>query len=99
MAGLLSRASTVVKARISKLLDKAEDPSVTLDYSYEKQLEMLQKVTKGAAASGASGVFRRRSRPSADSPPSPCKSPPWGRVSRKLQSQLGVAARRWPTSG
>ena len=49
MAGLLSRASTVVKARISKLLDKAEDPSVTLDYSYEKQLEMLQKVKKGVA--------------------------------------------------
>src|SRR3712207_8391758 len=35
--GLMSRASTVVKARISKLLDRAEDPSVTLDYSYEKQ--------------------------------------------------------------
>lgn len=47
MAGLLSRAATVVKARISKLLDKAEDPSITLDYSYEKQLEMLQKVKKG----------------------------------------------------
>ena len=49
MAGLLSRASMVIKARISKLLDKAEDPSVTLDYSYEKQLEMLQKVKKGVA--------------------------------------------------
>ena len=47
--GLLSRASTVIKARISKLLDRAEDPSITLDYSYEKQLEMLQKVKKGIA--------------------------------------------------
>jgi phage shock protein A len=49
MAGLLTRASTVVKARISKLLDRAEDPSVTLDYSYEKQLELLQNVKKGIA--------------------------------------------------
>jgi phage shock protein A len=49
MAGLISRASTVVKARISKLLDKAEDPSITLDYSYEKQLELLQNVKRGIA--------------------------------------------------
>ena len=44
MAGLMSRASTVVKARLSKLLDRAEDPSVTLDYSYEKQREAEQSV-------------------------------------------------------
>jgi phage shock protein A len=49
MAGLMSRTSTVIKAWISKLLDRAEDPSVTLDYSYEKQREMLQKVKKGVA--------------------------------------------------
>ena len=49
MAGLMSRTSTVVKAWISKLLDRAEDPSVTLDYSYEKQLEMLQNVKRGVA--------------------------------------------------
>jgi phage shock protein A len=49
MAGLMSRASTVVKARLSKLLDRAEDPSVTLDYSYEKQLQMLQDVKRGVA--------------------------------------------------
>jgi phage shock protein A len=49
MAGLMSRTSTVVKSWYSKLLGKAEDPSVTLDYSYEKQLEMLQKVKKGVA--------------------------------------------------
>jgi phage shock protein A len=47
--GLMSRTSNVVKAWISKLLDRAEDPSVTLDYSYERQLEMLQKVKKGIA--------------------------------------------------
>jgi phage shock protein A len=49
MAGLMSRTSNVIKAWISKLLDRAEDPSVTLDYSYEKQLEMLQNVKKGVA--------------------------------------------------
>jgi phage shock protein A len=47
--GLMSRTSNVVKAWISKLLDRAEDPAVTLDYSYEKQCEMLQKVKKGIA--------------------------------------------------
>jgi phage shock protein A len=45
----MSRTSNVVKAWISKLLDRAEDPSVTLDYSYEKQREMLQNVKKGVA--------------------------------------------------
>jgi phage shock protein A len=47
--GLMSRASAVVKARISKLLDRAEDPAITLDYSYEKQRELLINVKKGIA--------------------------------------------------
>jgi phage shock protein A len=45
----MSRASTVVKAKISKLLDRAEDPSETLDYSYEQQLKLLQDVKRGVA--------------------------------------------------
>src|ERR671911_1505219 len=49
MPGLMSRASTVVKAKLSKLLDRAEDPGETLDYSYEKQLELLQNVKRGIA--------------------------------------------------
>jgi phage shock protein A len=49
MAGLTGRMSTVVKAKISKLLDRAEDPAETLDYSYQKQLELLQNVKKGIA--------------------------------------------------
>ena len=49
MAGVGGRMSTVIKAKISKLLDKAEDPSETLDYSYQKQLELLQNVKKGIA--------------------------------------------------
>ena len=49
MAGMSGRMSTVIKAKISKLLDKAEDPGETLDYSYTKQLESLQQVKKGIA--------------------------------------------------
>jgi phage shock protein A len=49
MAGLMDRASLVVKSKISKLLDRAENPAETLDYSYEKQLELLQNVKRGVA--------------------------------------------------
>jgi len=49
MAGLMSRASLVVKSKFSKLLDHAENPAETLDYSYEKQLELLQNVKRGVA--------------------------------------------------
>src|SRR5690349_12950017 len=49
MPGLGGRFSTVVKAKISKMLDRAEDPAETLDYSYQKQLEALQNVKKGIA--------------------------------------------------
>jgi phage shock protein A len=49
MAGLGGRMSTVIKAKISKLLDRAEDPAETLDYSYAKQQEALQNLKKGIA--------------------------------------------------
>src|SRR5579863_3085657 len=49
MPGLSGRMSTIVKAKISKLLDRHEDPSETLDYSYQKQIELLQNVKKGIA--------------------------------------------------
>src|SRR5207253_8684073 len=38
-----------VKSKFSKLLDRAENPNETLDYSYEKQLELLQNVKRGVA--------------------------------------------------
>jgi len=37
------------KAKASKVLDRAEDPRETLDYSYSKQLELLQQVRRGVA--------------------------------------------------
>jgi phage shock protein A len=49
MAGLMGRASTIVRAKFSKLLDRAENPAETLDYSYEQQLQLLQNVKRGIA--------------------------------------------------
>ena len=49
MPGLAGRMSTVVKAKISRMLDKTEDPGETLDYGYQKQTELLQNVKKGIA--------------------------------------------------
>ena len=49
MPGMGGRMSTVIKAKISKMLDRAEDPAETLDYSYQQQLESLQNVKKGIA--------------------------------------------------
>lgn len=49
MAGLTGRISTAVKAKVSKLIERAEDPAETLDYSYQRQVEQLQNVKKGIA--------------------------------------------------
>src|SRR5689334_7918281 len=49
MAGLMSRTATVIKAKYSKLLNRAENPTETLDYSYEQMLEQLQNVRRGVA--------------------------------------------------
>jgi phage shock protein A len=49
MPGLWGRFSTMIKAKVSKLLDRTEDPGETLDYSYEKQLELVQNVKRGIA--------------------------------------------------
>lgn len=45
--GLLSRMSAILKAKMSAFLERAEDPRETLDYSYQKQLELLQNVKRG----------------------------------------------------
>ena len=49
MPGLGGRIETLTKAKISHLLDRAEDPAETLDYAYEQQIEDLQKVKQGIA--------------------------------------------------
>jgi phage shock protein A len=45
----MSRFSTIVKAKFSALLNRAENPRETLDYSYERQLQSLQDVKRGVA--------------------------------------------------
>jgi len=47
--GLFKRMELVVKSKTSKLLDRYEDPRETLDYSYQKQLELLQQVKRSTA--------------------------------------------------
>src|SRR5436189_6418009 len=47
--GVMKRVSLVFKAKANKALDRMEDPRETLDYSYQRQLEMLQKVRRGVA--------------------------------------------------
>lgn len=47
--GVLSRMSTIFKAKVNHALDQVEDPRETLDYSYQKQLELLQKVKRSLA--------------------------------------------------
>ena len=46
---VMKRLQMIFSAKASKALDRAEDPRETLDYSYQKQLELLQKVRRGVA--------------------------------------------------
>jgi phage shock protein A len=47
--GVMRRVSTLFKTKANKALDRMEDPRETLDYSYQTQLELLQKVRRGVA--------------------------------------------------
>ena len=49
MAGLWQRFMLIFKSKASRALDKAENPSETLDYSYEQMLQQLQNVKRGVA--------------------------------------------------
>ncbi|MDI3270153.1 MAG: PspA/IM30 family protein, partial [Bacillota bacterium] len=44
--GTLDRFSTIVKSKLHKLFNRWEDPRETLDYSYEKQMDLLRKVRR-----------------------------------------------------
>lgn len=46
---IFQRIKTIFGAKTDKALDRMEDPNETLDYSYKKQLELLQKVRRGVA--------------------------------------------------
>jgi phage shock protein A len=46
---VMKRMSMIFKSKANKALDRMEDPRETLDYSYQRQLEMLQQVRRGVA--------------------------------------------------
>jgi phage shock protein A len=46
---VFQRLSMIFKSKANKALDSVEDPRETLDYSYQRQLELLQKVRRGVA--------------------------------------------------
>ncbi|MCX5173873.1 PspA/IM30 family protein [Streptomyces antibioticus] len=49
MSSITHRIATLFRVKANKALDKAEDPREVLDYSYEQQREMLQRVRRGVA--------------------------------------------------
>lgn len=49
MAGIFERIALLFKSKANKTLDKYEDPRETLDYSYQRQLDLLQNVRRGVA--------------------------------------------------
>ena len=55
--GLAQRIALIFKTKANKALDRAEDPREVLDYSYQRQLEMLAQVRRGLAVVATS---RRR---------------------------------------
>jgi phage shock protein A len=46
---LMKRMSLIFRSKANKALDRAEDPRETLDYSYQRQVELLSKVRRGVA--------------------------------------------------
>jgi phage shock protein A len=46
---VMKRMSMIFRSKANKALDRAEDPRETLDYSYQRQLDLLTKVRRGVA--------------------------------------------------
>ncbi|MEU4683450.1 PspA/IM30 family protein [Streptomyces xinghaiensis] len=49
MPSIAQRVAGLFQVKANRALDRAEDPRETLDYSYQQQLELLQKVRRGLA--------------------------------------------------
>src|SRR3954462_11396720 len=52
--GIWQRFSLIFRSKANKALDRAEDPRETLDYSYQRQLDLVAKVRGGLAAAAPS---------------------------------------------
>ncbi len=46
---LMKRMSLIFRSKANSAMDRAEDPRETLDYSYQRQTELLHKVRRGVA--------------------------------------------------
>lgn len=46
---LMKRISLIFRSKANAAVDRMEDPRQTLDYSYQRQLELLNKVRRGVA--------------------------------------------------
>jgi phage shock protein A len=53
--GIASRLALLFRVKANKVLDRAEDPREVLDYSYQRQVEMLAGVRRGLADVATSG--------------------------------------------
>src|ERR1700759_4590441 len=64
VATMFNRLSLSLKARFSRLLDRAESPAELLDYSYEQQLEQLYGMRQDVAdlVTAKQRVVRHRDR-------------------------------------
>ena len=47
--GVWQRMTLIFRSKANKALDRAEDPREMLDYSYQRQTELLSKVRRGVA--------------------------------------------------
>ncbi len=47
--GLWQRLTMIFRSKASKAMDRAEDPRETLDYAYQRQVELLQQMRRGVA--------------------------------------------------
>src|SRR6476619_2645359 len=47
--GIWQRTTMIFRSKANKALDRAEDPREMLDYSYQRQTELLSKVRRGVA--------------------------------------------------
>jgi len=47
--GIWQRTTLIFRSKANRVLDRAEDPRETLDYSYQRQVELLSKVRRGVA--------------------------------------------------
>ncbi len=85
---VVKRVSLIFKAKANRALDRMEDPRETLDYSYQRQLEMLTQVRRGVADVATS---RKRLELQMNS-----LQQQQNKLDGQARQALGPAGRTWP---